>query len=76
MRQVFYPASFTPHVRDLDVAGTIEDMQGRITTNADTISSADNDRLMVGTDKKLAIKILDKLHTLSIEDNEIKFKEI
>jgi len=76
MREVFHPAPFVAHVRDLDIAGSIEDMQGRITTNADSISSADNDRLMVRTDKKVTIKILDKLHTLSVEDNEIKFKEI
>lgn len=76
MRSVFPQANFTPYFRDLDVASSIEESQGRIVTNADATNVADNDRLMVNTDKKLVIKIQDSLHSLVVEDNEIKFKEV
>jgi hypothetical protein len=76
MRPVFSQPNYTPYFRDLDVAGSIENSEGRIITNADAANTADSDRLMIDTNKKLVIKIQDSLHSLVIEDNEIKFKEI
>lgn len=76
MRTLVITEPYKPYFRDLDVSGSIEKSEGRIVTNADSESTADNDRLMINKDKKLVIKIQDTLHNLVVENNEIKFKEM
>lgn len=76
MRQIIHPQPFAVYTRDLDITGAIEKSEGKIVTNADSVSTADNDRIMVDKNKQFFIKIQDVVHILSVEDNKIKFKEV
>jgi hypothetical protein len=76
MRQIHYPSSYKIHVRDLDIEASIERMRGSVLTEVTEARFADDGILMVDTDKKVNVKINNTLYGLSVEDSEIKFKEI
>ena len=76
MREVIQPKPYEPYFRDLDVAGSLSKIEGKIFTEVDAPQWGGNDVLMVNTDKGVVIKINDSLHQLEVEDNKIKFKEI